>query len=623
MYVSVKRGSNPKWGYAIETVVAGMMKMFIVQSFSDREKLATILRRYHLANEITIRIEKNPRTTRYNNLKFPKTKGLETVLDQLIFTNDVVFNTIVSVTNIEGIVIVPSSNYRDIDPLVGADHKFKDNIHHVVAENGDQVRIFGQGNRATDVNRGKYSRILKAEGAPVADNSDLIIQKQAAISEEKERLIQLQETEKHALNSVNDCKRRVDQIENELRRIQSDMKAENKRKTDLNENMQEFQEASAIDTSDLENEERDIEAAIESLERQLPDVNNQLNDLNNDLKSKQDEKKKLDKKRTEIDADIHSIELELSNCKENIENAEQRLRAARRDADTKNKLVQSISGDLSKKDAELEKQRYESEEGTMKLLKTVEDNGTWEGQPLQLGKNDSFDTIKKEIEKMKKKEEEEKKKHGLQGRTEAEVSDRYRNAKADYDASKSEYKSLQLRSAQLEADYIERKNKWTKGLKNSTRRVKKYFDQYLNLKGLSGKAKFDHSEHTLQLVARTDNLDVNTTCTDVRQLSGGEKSFTTLCLLFALGHVSECPFRLMDEYDVFMDEGTRKLTLQMLIDYALNNSQKSRQFIIITPNNLNHVKTNSNIKIIQMQPPDRRERSAAGGPRQRTLEETF
>jgi hypothetical protein len=64
MYVSVKRGSNPKWGYAIETVVAGMMKMFIVQSFNDREKLATILRRYNLANEITIRIEKNPRTTR-------------------------------------------------------------------------------------------------------------------------------------------------------------------------------------------------------------------------------------------------------------------------------------------------------------------------------------------------------------------------------------------------------------------------------------------------------------------------------------------------------------------------------------------------------------------------------
>jgi chromosome segregation ATPase len=259
----------------------------------------------------------------------------------------------------------------------------------------------------------------------------------------------------------------------------------------------------------------------------------------------------------------------------------------------------------------------------MKLIKTVEDGGRWDGQPLELGKSESADTIKREIEKLKKKEEDEKKKHGLQGRTEAEVLGRYRNAKADYDTSKNEYVSLQDRLVQLEADYKERKISWKRGLRKNATKVKKRFDQYLNCKGLSGTAKFNHLDRTLDLICRTDNTDKNTTCTDVRQLSGGEKSYTTLSLLFALGHVSECPFRLMDEYDVFMDEGSRKLSLEMLTDYAFTPEQKSRQFIIITPNNLNHVKTTNKIKIIQMQPPDRRERSAAGGPRQRTLEETF
>ena len=43
--------------------------------------------------------------------------------------------------------------------------------------------------------------------------------------------------------------------------------------------------------------------------------------------------------------------------------------------------------------------------------------------------------------------------------------------------------------------------------------------------------------------------------TDTMQLSGGEKTFTTLALLIAIGQVMETPFRVMDEFDVFMDPG--------------------------------------------------------------------
>ena len=55
-----------------------------------------------------------------------------------------------------------------------------------------------------------------------------------------------------------------------------------------------------------------------------------------------------------------------------------------------------------------------------------------------------------------------------------------------------------------------------------------------------------------------DNSNDGTRVKDVRQLSGGERSYTTLCLLLALGHVIEAPFRLMDEYDVFLDEISRQ-----------------------------------------------------------------
>lgn len=72
----------------------------------------------------------------------------------------------------------------------------------------------------------------------------------------------------------------------------------------------------------------------------------------------------------------------------------------------------------------------------------------------------------------------------------------------------------------------------------------------------------------------------------------------------------------MDEYDVFLDEVSRGLTLLQLQDFALTPSQRSRQFIIVTPNNLSSVKTTDVVRIKRMQPPLR---AASGGLQQTTL----
>jgi structural maintenance of chromosomes protein 6 len=129
--------------------------------------------------------------------------------------------------------------------------------------------------------------------------------------------------------------------------------------------------------------------------------------------------------------------------------------------------------------------------------------------------------------------------------------------------------------------------------------------------------QFDHKEHLLRITTQTDNLDVNTQCNDMRQMSGGERSYTTLCLLLALGHVIECPFRLMDEYDVFLDEISREITLKTIQQYALDKEQKGRQFIILTPHNVTGVVTTDEVRVKRMPVPHRR---SAIGPNQTTID---
>ena len=78
----------------------------------------------------------------------------------------------------------------------------------------------------------------------------------------------------------------------------------------------------------------------------------------------------------------------------------------------------------------------------------------------------------------------------------------------------------------------------------------------------------------------------------------------------------ESPFRLMDEYDVFLDEVSRQVTIDELRKYALTPQQRGRQFLIITPHNLNNVVTSDEVRIRRMQAPSR---SSAHGLQQQTL----
>lgn len=140
------------------------------------------------------------------------------------------------------------------------------------------------------------------------------------------------------------------------------------------------------------------------------------------------------------------------------------------------------------------------------------------------------------------------------------------------------------------------------------------FDEVLQRKGSSGKIEYDHKAQTLDICVRKD-IDDTTETRDVKALSGGERSFTTLALLIALGENLETPFRVMDEFDVFLDPVARKIALKTMIEVA--TSFENRQFIFITPQDLSNIKTTPKLRMFHLEPPKRNAR--VGGPVQTTL----
>ncbi|MBA0593172.1 hypothetical protein Gorai_010129, partial [Gossypium raimondii] len=97
--------------------------------------------------------------------------------------------------------------------------------------------------------------------------------------------------------------------------------------------------------------------------------------------------------------------------------------------------------------------------------------------------------------------------------------------------------------------------RWKKFQRNASllrRELTWQFNGHLGKKGISGQINVSYEEKTLSVEVKMPQDASSTIVRDTRGLSGGERSFSTLCFALALHDMTEAPFRAMDEFDVFM-----------------------------------------------------------------------
>uniref|UniRef100_A0A8C6NTX4 Structural maintenance of chromosomes protein 6 n=1 Tax=Nothobranchius furzeri TaxID=105023 RepID=A0A8C6NTX4_NOTFU len=133
-------------------------------------------------------------------------------------------------------------------------------------------------------------------------------------------------------------------------------------------------------------------------------------------------------------------------------------------------------------------------------------------------------------------------------------------------------------------------------------RCKYYFNSMLAQRGYSGSMTFDHKNETLSISVQPGQGS-KADLSDMRSLSGGERSFSTVCFVLSLWAITEAPFRCLDEFDVYMDMVNRRISMDMMLKVAA--SQRYRQFIFLTPQNMSSLPTSSIIRILRLKDPDR------------------
>lgn len=95
----------------------------------------------------------------------------------------------------------------------------------------------------------------------------------------------------------------------------------------------------------------------------------------------------------------------------------------------------------------------------------------------------------------------------------------------------------------------ERFARWQDFRRHIALRTKILFQHLLSNRAYYGKVLFDHTNGKLDLKVQTDDQAATQGLNkDPKSLSGGEKSFSTICLLLALWQAIGCPIRCLGEY---------------------------------------------------------------------------
>ncbi|RHY12159.1 hypothetical protein DYB25_005643 [Aphanomyces astaci] len=286
------------------------------------------------------------------------------------------------------------------------------------------------------------------------------------------------------------------------------------------------------------------------------------------------EQEEHERKMSEVNRRIHTLETDLNRLKRQQDQSMDRLMQAKAKQVKATQQVGRLDGEIARKAAEVAAAAAQVQDSVDKAssicgrIEDVEHPSYYNAQIHEL--NHRMTVEKAQFDHM--------------DLCELELDVQEKAGKLNQKAI--EFKNLSDNVHHVSAMLVKRKLKWAALRKEIATRTSLGFNKFMMKRDFAGKLKFDHTGQRLD-VAVVRNKEGGTKLSvvnDMKQLSGGERSFTQVSLLMALGECIECPFRVMDEFDVFMDSINRTLTLKLLIETA--KTEATKQFIFVTPNDL-------------------------------------
>eukprot|EP00571_Detonula_confervacea_P004119 CAMPEP_0172311834 /NCGR_PEP_ID=MMETSP1058-20130122/15802_1 /TAXON_ID=83371 /ORGANISM="Detonula confervacea, Strain CCMP 353" /LENGTH=1228 /DNA_ID=CAMNT_0013025129 /DNA_START=30 /DNA_END=3716 /DNA_ORIENTATION=+ len=636
MYVKVVNGKEDYAKLAESAIGGGALERFIVTNHEDLQLMNKLRRDMGCGPRDCPLYRISPKSTKQKYDVPAPPPGVETVTSVLNVENAMAFNFLVDQVSIDTIALADSKESSEQALLV------KENNGKCFIKGGKIRKVFFL--PSGDHWECSRSGNLIMVGNDRAMKQTIGVDRSAAIESTKHEVKALQTEltrnqaeEKGVKDAHYKAKKAWNVANKEYQRNHGNIKKMVALLDDLKAEAETSEEVPTIDTSEYENDIQEAEAAVDDLKKKEAAMVQEINSLQPGLEEQRRQLDEITSRNKKILDDMDAVDAKLEDIVKGQTRRMELVDKVRAKAEQVEEAVNQQEGIV----AEIKVKKSDALAGARKMqfsyhrearmLKLKKDNGgeVPPGEELELEPTDEdLDEIeivspernskhyKSRVQNKLKKIEQEKERRNLSESDPAVARDKYFRAKKDLDSKMELIDSIERNTKALGKDLSDRKKRWRAFRGHIAEQTNLGFDEFLNKKGSAGEVQFDHEAGQLNLSVQKDNKDEHSQTKDVKALSGGERSFATLSLLLAIGESLETPFRVMDEFDVFLDPVARKIAMVNLVKVA--KAMDHRQFIFITPQDVSNIPTSDKVRIHKMRPPKRS--TVVGEAVQQTLE---
>ncbi|CAI9728495.1 maintenance of chromosomes 6-like isoform X2 [Octopus vulgaris] len=542
---------DPRWALAIEVCLKSLITAFCVHDHDDCSQLEKIFREVSPKSKPPSFIISQFQSHLYDVSKnTPKNCPYPTILDMLDIKKAVVGNCLIDQRTIENIILIE-------DPTEARKFMRRHSLQFIreaFTLEGDQ--IFPEPNYRYYSSNSNHSQYLSANMGDVITNCEN--QLKSKLDEQSF----MQERMNSVCSLMNSKMQEERKASNEIKKLSGAL-----RKLNLEiEELQILDDIEPIDVMALEEEHKKITSSLSKHKESYAEEKEKYKKI-------QSETSELDRVFSEKEQQLRSLTSQL----ETIREEEARLLTDHAEAKSYythyEKKFDEQQKKISQKIAIIEKINAEIEVDKEKACLIC---------PDRINTRRTTQNIQSEITEINKRVEATERRQGDCDFT----TRRYHETKEALRKIRKEVGSLKNFLNHLE-QVMEVRDKAYKSCRQVIAlRMKQVFIVFLHSRNYMGQLNFDHDKGLLEITVNPVNSD-GKSCKDVKSLSGGERSFATVCFILALWCGTESPFRCLDEFDVFMDMVNRRICMDMMLQVA--KEQRARQFIFLTPQDMSHL----------------------------------
>lgn len=531
---------KPEWSDVLEALFQRDLNAFLVTNKADMRLLQNLMHQTNVRNS-PILLGSN----RALNLQGKEPDdSFDTVLRALKFENNHVRDQLVISAGIEQIVLIAERKKAEDVVFNGGKPR---NVNSVLCFRGGRG---SQGLRLTSSSNGIST-------APISGNRTQRPRMKgdsgSRVAMKKEQLHRL-ETEYRAIESQHRL------LQQDVQRCSAEIEKHKKAIKALETNLRHAHVN--LDTVEAELDQFDgADGRLQGLMEQLPELEESVEHNTRQLASLRVAKATRIKEADEAIAKSRAAKLQVKDAQARVEKVAEKLKGLRGSARIELMAKNEAEVDITKCQKDKEKAAGKVERHRQYVAEITE-QATQIGSRMEIPENETQDSLERQVKEVMAQIAAQSARAGM---TEEELNPRLEQATEEHNEAVSTLRSIKKVNDYFKKTLALRLDRWRKFQRLISAQSRCNFVYLLSERGFRGKLIIDHRQRLLDLQIEPDNTQKKGGERSTKTLSGGEKSFSSICLLLSIWEAMSSPLRCLDEFDVFMDNVNRAISTDLLV----------------------------------------------------------